>query len=254
MRLVSWNVNGIRSAVNKGFWEWLTADRPEVLCLQEIRIQHHQLTERMQQPPGYHAFWNPAERKGYSGVATLCREHPLSTRHGFGQPRFDSEGRVLVTEHPGFMLLNAYFPSGRRSLERVQYKLDFYESLLAFCTELRADGHRLIVCGDLNTAHQPIDLARPSQNKKTSGFLPEEREALSTWLAHGFVDIYRLLYPDTEVYTWWTYRVDARSRNIGWRIDYFLADEELVPSIVDARILGEVMGSDHCPVELQLEL
>jgi exodeoxyribonuclease-3 len=164
----------------------------------------------MRQPPGYQAFWNPAERKGYSGVATLCREQPLCIRNGFGQPRFDSEGRILVTKHPGFILLNAYFPSGRRSLERVQYKLDFYDELLAFCTKLRAEGHRLIVCGDLNTAHQPIDLARPNQNKRTSGFLPEEREALSTWLAHGFVDIFRHLYPDTEAYTWWTYRVDAR--------------------------------------------
>jgi exodeoxyribonuclease-3 len=139
-------------------------------------------------------------------------------------------------------------------LERVQFKLEFYESLLAFCTELRVDGQRLIVCGDYNTAHRPIDLARPNQNKKTSGFLPEEREALAIWLEHGFVDIFRHLYPASEAYTWWTYRVDARARNIGWRIDYFLVDEELMPGIIDARILGDVMGSDHCPIELQLEL
>jgi exodeoxyribonuclease-3 len=254
MRLVSWNVNGIRSAVRKGFWEWVAADRPDILCLQEIRIHQNQLTQQMKHPPGYHAFWNHAERKGYSGVATLCQQKPRSTRSGFGDARFDGEGRVLVTEHPGFTLLNVYFPSGRRSQERVQYKLDFYDALISFCERLRSSGHRLIVCGDFNTAHQPIDLARPSQNKKTSGFLPEEREAVSVWLASGFVDIFRHLYPDTEAYTWWTYRVDARSRNIGWRIDYHLVDEELVTGIVDARILGEVMGSDHCPIELQLEL
>jgi exodeoxyribonuclease-3 len=254
MRLVSWNVNGIRSAVRKGFWDWFAADQPDILCLQEIRIQHSQLTGQMQRPPGYHAFWNPAERKGYSGVATLCQEEPLSSRSGFGPPRFDSEGRVFVTEHPHFTLVNAYFPSGRRSMERVEYKLDFYDALLVFCSELRANGHRLIVSGDFNTAHQPIDLARPNQNKKTSGFLPEEREAVSAWLANGFVDIFRYLYPDTEAYTWWTYRVDARARNIGWRIDYHLVDEELLPDIVDARILGEVMGSDHCPIELKLDL
>ncbi len=183
MRIVSWNVNGVRSVVRKGFWDWFAADQPDILCLQEIRIQHDQLTEQMLRPPGYHAFWNPAERKGYSGVATLCQQEPHSSRSGTGEPRFDSEGRVLVSEHPGFTLLNAYFPSGRRSHERVQYKLDFYASLLTFCKKLRAEGHRLIVCGDFNTAHQPIDLARPTQNKKTSGFLPEEREAVSVWLA-----------------------------------------------------------------------
>ncbi len=254
MRLVSWNVNGIRSAIQKGFWDWLAADQPDILCLQETRIHPDQLTKAMLAPAGYQAFWHSAERKGYSGVATLCRKKPLRVQEGMDQPLFDAEGRVLITQHPGFTLVNAYFPSGRRGQERVSYKIDFYEALLAHCSNLGVQGHRLVVCGDYNTAHQPIDLARPKQNEKTSGFLPEEREALSRWLEHGFVDVFRLLHPHAEEYTWWTYRFDARARNIGWRIDYFLITAELLPQVQDVRILGDVAGSDHCPIELQLDL
>jgi exodeoxyribonuclease-3 len=252
MRLVSWNVNGIRAAIRHGFWEWLAGDSPDILCLQETRIQPNQLSEEMRGPSGYRTFWHAAQRKGYSGVATFCREEPLSAHEGFGHPDFDLEGRVLITEHSSFTLLNAYFPSGQRGHERVAYKLAFYDALLSFCLALRAKGHRLIVCGDLNTAHQPLDLARPKQNRKTSGFLPEEREALGRWLECGFVDIFRHLYPEAEQYTWWTYRMNARARNIGWRLDYFLVADELLPLVNDARIRVEVMGSDHCPVELQL--
>jgi exodeoxyribonuclease-3 len=254
VRLVSWNVNGIRSAVRNGFWDWLEADAPDILCLQETRIDPGQLTERMHRPPSYHAHWHSAERKGYSGVATFCREAPLAARHGFGQPSFDVEGRVLITKHPGFVLLNAYFPSGQRGHERGAYKIEFYDALLDFCAGLQAQGQRLIVCGDFNTAHQPIDLARPKQNVKTSGFLPEEREALSRWLNQGFVDIFRHLHPNAEEYTWWTYRLDARARNIGWRIDYFLVTADLVSHVQEARILADVVGSDHCPIELRLGL
>lgn len=254
MRLVSWNVNGIRAAIRNGFWEWLAADAPDILCLQETRIQPTQLPEEWRHPSGYHAAWHSAERKGYSGVATLCRSAPQAVRHGFAQPRFDVEGRVLITEHPGFTLVNAYFPSGQRSRARVTFKLDFYDTLLSFCNDLRAQGQGLVVCGDLNTAHQPIDLARPKQNERTSGFLPEEREALSRWLEAGFVDAYRHLHPDAEEYTWWTYRFDARNRNIGWRLDYFLVSAECMPHVQEARILREVTGSDHCPVELRLDL
>jgi exodeoxyribonuclease-3 len=252
MRLVSWNVNGIRSAIRKGFWEWLADEAPDVVCLQETRIHAGQLSEEMRLPAGYHAFWHAGERKGYSGVATLSREQPLAVHEGFGRPDFDAEGRVLRTEHPCFTLINAYFPSGRRGQERVAFKIEFYDALLDFCAGLRAEGQQLIVCGDLNTAHQPIDLARPKQNQKTSGFLPEEREALSRWLEGGFVDIFRHLHPDAEEYTWWTYLFDARARNVGWRIDYFLVAEGLVPYVQDARILKDVLGSDHCPIELQL--
>lgn len=249
---MSWNVNGIRSAIRNGFWEWLDADAPEILCLQETRVQPGQLSERWRDPTGYHAYWHSAERKGYSGVATFCRSRPQAVQMGFGQPRFDAEGRVLITEHPGFTVVNAYFPSGQRSQARVGFKLNFYDSLLGFCSQLKGQGHRLIICGDFNTAHRAIDLARPKQNKKTSGFLPEEREALGCWLQMGFVDIYRHLHPQAEEYTWWSYRLDARSRNIGWRIDYFLVAEECLPHVQGARILSEVTGSDHCPIELRL--
>ena len=254
MKLVTWNVNGIRAAIRNGFWEWLSSDAPDILCLQETRIQAEQIPENMHRPPGYHTFWHNAKRKGYSGVATLCRDEPQAVREGFGKPRFDGEGRVLVTEHGGFTLVNAYFPSGRRGHERVTFKIEFYDALLDFCRTLRAKGQNLVVCGDMNTAHQPIDLARPRQNQKTSGFLPEEREALARWLEFGFVDAFRHLHPDSEAYTWWTYRFDARARNIGWRIDYFLVVEELMPYVQDVRIRPDIVGSDHCPVELQLGL
>jgi exodeoxyribonuclease-3 len=252
MKLISWNINGVRSATKKGLWRWLSTERPAILCLQETRIQSGQLTEEMRNPSGYHAFWHSAERKGYSGVATFCLEEPVAVWQGFGQQRFDIEGRVLVTQHPSFTLLNAYFPSGRRGHERVAYKIEFYDALLDYCLDLQAQGHKLVVCGDFNTAHQPIDLARPQQNKKTSGFLPEEREALSRWLEQDFVDIYRHLHPASQEYTWWTYRYDARARNVGWRIDYFLVDKDLMSHVQDARTQAEVMGSDHCPIELQL--
>jgi exodeoxyribonuclease-3 len=254
MRLVSWNVNGIRAAARSGFLEWLASDPPDVLCLQETRARPDQLPEDLLSPPGWHAFWHSAQQKGYSGVATLCRERPLDVQHGFGVPRFDAEGRVLITEHPAFTLINAYFPSGRRGLERVAFKLEFYAELLDACARLHGDGRPLVVCGDLNTAHQPIDLARPRENCKTSGFLPEERQALDAWLENGFVDIYRHLHPDAVAYTWWTNLFEARARNIGWRIDCFLVTEELLPHVQDARILSDVRGSDHCPIELLLGL
>lgn len=252
MRLISWNVNGIRAAVRKGFWEWLSTADPDILCLQETRIAEDQLSRKMLEPPGYQACWASAERRGYSGVATLFRDEPRTVRKGFGPARFDVEGRVLVSEHDGFTLVNSYFPSGQRGHDRVAFKLEYYAALLDYCQDLRQRGQRLIVCGDYNTAHQPIDLARPKQNQKTSGFLPEEREALDLWLKAGFVDVFRRLYPEAVEYTWWTYRSNARARNIGWRLDYFLVAEELVHLVRDARILGDVMGSDHCPVELEL--
>ena len=252
--LVSWNVNGIRAVIRKGFWDWLGSSQPDILCLQETRIQDEQLTRAMREAAGYHAYWLHAERKGYSGVATFCRQMPLSVRTGFGVPEFDTEGRVLVSEHPEFTLVNSYVPSGQRGHDRVDYKLRFTDALLEYCSALHEPGRPVIVCGDFNTAHQPMDLARPNQNKKTSGFLPEEREALARWLENGFVDSFRAMHPDEEAYTWWTYRSNARARNVGWRLDYFLVDEALMPFVQDACILGDVPGSDHCPVELKLAL
>lgn len=254
MRLLSWNVNGIRAVIRKGFWDWLHADLPDLLCLQETRIHTAQLTDHMLNPSGYNSYWVAAERRGYSGVATFSRQEPQAVRAGFGHPQFDVEGRVLITEFSSFTLVNAYFPSGQRGHDRVAYKLEFYDALLAHCQTLQAEGHRLVVCGDFNTAHKRIDLARPAQNKKTSGFLPEEREALTRWMDNGFVDSFRALHPSEEAYSWWTYRSDARARNVGWRLDYFLVEEALMPAVQAASILGNIPGSDHCPVELKLDL
>jgi exodeoxyribonuclease-3 len=254
MRLISWNVNGIRAAIRHGFREWLSSAEPDITCLQETRIHDSQLTDSLREFPGYQCHWASSERKGYSGVATLSAAPLESVRSGIGLARFDVEGRVLLTQHPSFTLVNAYFPSGRRGLERVEYKVDFYDTLLSFCSDLRTCGHPVVICGDFNTAHQPIDLARPKQNRKTSGFLPKEREALARWLDAGFVDVFRYLNPELQQYTWWTYRYNARERNVGWRLDYFLVAEELLSSVRAARILQHVKGSDHCPIELDLDL
>jgi len=196
--------------------------------------------------------WNPARRPGYSGVATFFKEKPDEIVIGVGEERFDVEGRVIQTLGAGCRLFNIYFPNGQRGQERVDYKLDFYAHLLELCEKLHARGENLIITGDFNTAHMPIDLKNPKENVKTSGFLPEERERVQKFLDHGFVDVYRHLYPDKVQYTWWTYRLNARQRGIGWRLDYFLVSEKLVPRVKDVIIHEQVMGSDHCPVELVL--
>ena len=254
-KFVSWNVNGIRAAVKKGFLDWFAGVSPDVLCVQETKIQVDQLTGELACPAGYHAHWNSAERKGYSGVTTWSKVEPLGVETGFGVEEFDVEGRVLMTEYPGLKLFNVYFPNGGRDQERLDYKLRFYASFLQTCDALHAQGERLVICGDFNTAHCPIDLARPKQNQKTSGFMPEERVWIDRYLEHGFVDTFRALHPDeAERYTWWMYMRNARERNIGWRIDYFMVSESLMPAVTGADILSDVMGSDHCPVTLELDM
>ncbi|MBN1583927.1 MAG: exodeoxyribonuclease III [Anaerolineae bacterium] len=254
MRLLSWNVNGIRAVQNKGFLEWLQAESPDVLCVQETKAQKNQLDEALLKPDGYHTYWHSAQRKGYSGVATFSKREPISVQEGFGIDEFDAEGRVLMTEYSGFKLFGIYFPNGKRSPERLDYKLRFYETFLHYCDELHAQGDKLIICGDVNTAHQEIDLANPKANASVSGFLPEERAWLDNYFEHGFVDTFRVFHPDEpDRYTWWTYISRARSRNVGWRIDYFWVSESLMPAVKDADILSEVMGSDHCPVMLELD-
>ena len=254
MKLISWNVNGIRAAVKKGFLDWLNNESPDILCAQEIRALPEQLSKELLNPPGYHTYWNPAGRKGYSGVGTFSQSEPLRVQAGFGIEEFDIEGRVLMTEYPGFKLFNVYFPNGKRGPERLDYKLRFYDAFLKHCDSLHARGERLIVCGDVNTAHKPIDLARPQANETVSGFLPEERAWIDRCLAHGFVDAFRAFHPDEpEQYTWWSYRSNARARNVGWRLDYHLVSESLMPAVSDAYILADVLGSDHCPVALELD-
>ena len=252
-KLITWNVNGLRAVLGKKGFDWVWEENPDVVCLQEIKSRPDQLTEEQRNFPGYEAVWNPAERAGYSGVATFLRTPALETRLGMDASRFDVEGRVISTLHPGFRLFNIYFPNGQRGKDRLDYKLDFYAHLLEQCDALHTKGENLILTGDFNTAHQPIDLKNPKQNEKNSGFMPEEREWVQKFLDHGFVDIYRHLYPERAQYTWWTYISNARQRGVGWRIDYFLVSEALVPRVKDVVIRDEIMGSDHCPVELILE-
>lgn len=253
MRISTWNVNGIRAAIGKGLKEWILTEAPDVLCLQEIKAIHQQLTPEQKDFPGYSEIWNSAVRPGYSGVASFVKNEPLEIKLGLGEDRFDMEGRVIATRHPDFILFNIYFPNGQRGLERLQYKLDFYDRLLKICDELHDQGENIIITGDFNTAHMPIDLRNPKENEKNSGFLPVERAWVDKYLQHGFVDIYRRLYPDRVQYTWWAYRLLARQRNIGWRLDYFLISEKLEARVQDVIIHDDVLGSDHCPVTLVID-
>ena len=252
MKLISWNVNGVRAVVKKGFLDWLDQEQPDILCLQETKAHIDQLAAEILTDHGYHTFWHSGERRGYSGVATFCKEEPLYVQEGLGIERYDAEGRVLLTEHENFLLYNIYFPNGQKDDERLQYKLDFYDDLLPIINEQVESGNNVVVTGDWNTAHHPIDLARPKQNVNTSGFMPVEREKLDLYVKNGWVDTFRLFHPEGDRYSWWTYRFGARERNVGWRIDYFFVNEGFVDNIEDADIHDEVMGSDHCPVSLEL--
>lgn len=239
--------------LNKGGWGELTSLKQDVVCLQEIKVKPDQLLdvhrELLQE---WNIVWNPAERPGYSGVVTFSRRMFLEARSGIGIPRFDTEGRVICTRYPGFLLFNVYFPSGQRGYDRVEFKLDFYARLLDLCNHLHSLGEQIVICGDFNTAHQEIDLRYPKQNKKTSGFLPEERVWVDYYLRDGFVDAFRELYPDRIQYTWWTYRLNARARNIGWRLDYFLVSRSLMDRVEQVCVHESILGSDHCPVTLTL--
>ena len=254
-QIISWNVNGIRAAVRKGFNDFLTTHQPDLLAVQEIKATREQAEHLFQEDHGYQLDWNAAERKGYSGVATFSKTKPVSTQFGLGFEHFDNEGRVIISEFPEFTFLNIYFPNGQRDKERLTFKLDFYQATLDFCAAMRREGRRLVIGGDFNTAHTEIDLKNPKANQDTSGFLPEEREWIDRYLDAGFVDVFRQQHPDeTDHYTWWTYRFNARSRNIGWRIDYFLVSDNLVNRVADTAIHTQVMGSDHCPISLTLDL
>jgi exodeoxyribonuclease III len=261
MKITTWNVNGLRSALNKEAWGWVKGEAPDILCLQEIKVNPSQLTpESMALFDGYQVVWNPALRPGYSGVASFFRPHvfppkgaaPVKT--GIGEPRFDVEGRLVHSCHKDFHLFNVYFPNGQRDHNRLEYKLNFYAALLDLCDQPHAGGENIIICGDFNTAHREIDLKNPKQNETTSGFLPVERAWIDRYLERGFLDAYRELYPERVQYTWWTYRVNARGRNIGWRLDYFLVSQALLPRVQDVVVHDHVPGSDHCPVSLVLNV
>ncbi len=254
MRIITWNVNGYRAVLKKDFKKSITQLDPDILCLQEIKAKPEQLKEEELSIPGYQAIWNSAERPGYSGVATYLRKNLLDNRKGLGVDEFDVEGRVIQLDLGDFVLFNIYFPNGQRGQERVDYKLRFYAELLKICDELHEQGRNVVITGDFNTAHNEIDLANPKENAETSGFLPEERLWIDHFLEHGFVDAFRELYPDKVQYSWWTYRVNARARGIGWRLDYYLVSKAFMPKVKDVTIHDQVMGSDHCPVSLELAL
>ena len=251
--ILCWNVNGIRAVKGKGFLEWLYRESPDILCLQETKAHTEQLDKDLLEPDGYHTYWNYPERKGYSGVATFTREEPLGVQYDFNVAEFDIEGRVIITEHSEFVLFNVYFPNGKKDDSRLRYKMDFYEVFLQFADSLKAKGKKLVICGDFNTAHTEIDLARPRENEKISGFLPEERAWIDKFIAHGYVDAFRHFNKEPNQYTWWDLKSGARERNVGWRLDYFFVSENLLSPVAKAFILPDVMGSDHCPVGITLK-
>ncbi|GAB6056227.1 exodeoxyribonuclease III [Methanobacterium movens] len=254
IRIVSWNVNGIRAIHRKGFLDWLNKDKPDILCIQETKATPDQLPRSLKEIKGYHAYFNSAERKGYSGVALYSFLKPENIENGFGIDKFDREGRIQIADYGEFVLFNIYFPNGKMSEERLKYKLDFYDAFLDHANQLRDQGKNIIVCGDLNTAHKEIDLARPKENSNISGFLPVERAWIDKFLDNGYVDTFRMFNSDENQYTWWSYRTRARERNVGWRLDYFFTNKEFTDHIESSYILSEVMGSDHCPVGLDIKI
>lgn len=254
LKIISWNVNGIRASERKGFLGWLAASDADIVAVQETKAAPVQVSTALREPPGYYTDWCAATKAGYSGVATFSRIQPFAVRRGLGDPRFDGDGRVLISEFPWFTFYNIYFPSGNRGPDWVAYKLAFYRCFLDLIGPDLAAGKPLVVVGDVNTAYAEIDLARPRENKRTSGFMPEERQALGEFWQAGLVDSLRHLHPTAVKYSWWSLPSGARARGVGWRIDYILVSPGLAPYIVAADTHPEIEGSDHCPVSATLEL
>ncbi|MDR2051255.1 MAG: exodeoxyribonuclease III [Deltaproteobacteria bacterium] len=254
MRLYSWNVNGFRSLSAKPDWQWFSRAEADLVGLQETKAEESQVDPSLRRPAGYNAYWLSAVRKGYSGVAVFSRSAPLAVGRELPAAAWQGEGRLLHLEFQPFHYLNVYFPNGQSGEERLNYKLGYYDAFLDFAQSLRRE-KPLVVCGDFNTAHRPIDLARPEENRNTSGFLPVERAWMDKFVAAGYVDAFRLIQGEKkDAYSWWSYRMKARERNIGWRIDYFFVSDELAPRVKDAWIEADVGGSDHCPVGLELDV
>ncbi len=253
LKFVSWNVNGIRAIERKGFIDWMREANADILCLQETKARPEQLSRKLLNPSGYNSYWSAAERKGYSGTVTYSKREPIKVAYGMGEPRFDIEGRMVVTEYPEFVLFNVYFPNGKKNQGRLRYKLEFYDTFLSLADAYKKKGKGVIACGDLNTAHKEIDLARPKENENFSGFLPIERKWIDKFISHGYTDTFRQFNNEPRWYSWWDYKTRARERNIGWRLDYFFVSDDLLPRLKDAFILREVMGSDHCPVGIVVE-
>jgi exodeoxyribonuclease-3 len=262
LTLLSWNVNGIRALAKKkiyqeqDFFTWLENTSPDILCIQETKAHPDQVIEKLLKPVGYTSHWSAAERKGYSGVVTYTKEEPISVSTELGKSHLDTEGRHVITEHPKFILINSYFPNGKKNQERLDYKMEYYAEFLKFINKKRKAGKSIIFCGDVNTAHKPIDLTHPKGNEKISGFLPIEREWIDEVIAQGYIDTFRHFFPDlAEQYTWWSVRsIGARERNVGWRLDYFFVSDDILKNVVESSIMKDVMGSDHCPVKLRIKI
>ncbi len=252
LKLYSWNVNGIRASIKKGIVEWINKEQPDIFCTQETKAQFHQLPESIINVSGYTSYWNSAEKPGYSGVSIHTRSKPENHENGMGAEEFDHEGRTLMMKFQNFTLYNVYFPNGQSKEERLKYKLEFYDEFLKIILKKKEAGEKIVICGDFNTAHHEIDLARPKENINNSGFLPIEREWLDQLVDSGFIDCYREFNQESGNYTFWDTKTRARDRNIGWRIDYFFIDEQLKSNLISAEIMNGVFGSDHCPIAIEL--
>lgn len=251
MKLISWNVNGLRACVEKGFLDFFKSIDADFFCIQESKLQEGQIDLDL---PGYYQYWNYAEKKGYSGTAIFTKKEPISVSYGIGIPEHDHEGRVITLEYENFYMVTCYTPNSKNELARLPYRMQWEDDFLAYLKGLDAQ-KPLILCGDLNVAHQEIDLKNPKTNRKNAGFTDEERAKMSTLLSSGFTDTFRYFYPDAEgIYSWWSYRFKAREKNAGWRIDYFITSSSLDEKLTDAKIHTDIFGSDHCPVELTLEV
>jgi exodeoxyribonuclease III len=249
MKIISWNINGIRAGAKKGLIEFIKKEKADIYCFQEVKANNTQINLDLP----YLEYWNSAARPGYSGVLTLCKDEPKTVIVGDRDNDWDDEGRVLITKFDEFTLLNVYFPNGKKDTGRLNYKMKFYEYFLEYINKLRERGEKIIFCGDVNTAHNEIDLARPKDNEKISGFLPIERKWIDKVIENGYVDIFRKLNPEGEKYSWWSQRSGARKRNVGWRIDYFFVDKSLEKQVKNAFIMAEVEGSDHCPIGIEIK-
>ena len=252
-RIVSYNVNGIRAAVSKGFIEWLSNDNPDIICIQETKAEQSQLDTSEIEKLGYTIYWHAAQKKGYSGVAVFTKKKPKNIITGIGIEQFDSEGRFLLLEFEKFSIVNSYFPSGTTGDIRQAVKENYLEEVLRFCNNYKSRQNKLIVSGDYNICHKQIDINHPERQEGVSGFLPQEREWVDRFLASGFIDSFRVYNQQSEQYSWWSYRAGARPRNIGWRIDYHMVSSALKPNLKNAAILQSVVHSDHCPVVVELE-
>lgn len=252
MKILCWNVNGIRACAGHGFLDWFAKEEADVVCIQETKAHEEQLTEELARPLGYHAHWHSAHKKGYSGVATFSKRRPRAIQEGLGIPALDKEGRVLITEFPGFVLINAYFPNSQHDHARLNHKIRFQRAMRNKMDEIRASGRNVIVCGDYNIAHRDIDLANPVGNRRNAGFLPQERSWMERTTRAGYIDAFRHFCEEPGHYTWWSYRAGVRERNVGWRIDVFLVNPELKRRLRRVWHQTGIRGSDHCPIALEL--